>query len=188
MDQPAGTWRWGRAAWCPVWRCTEPGTRGGSDWWAPPQTGRSKALRSHSDPPGGKSWSVCCSPLSCRGRQKSDKQDGTEPSWMCVYLCSSTWESACTRPPVCWKHLAPERFHLECLAVSHLPPLCRHESKLDLWASVFKFCHKVSIGLDFDWATLSPWTCSDLMHSIAALAVCSKSLPSWKVRFCFPGT
>lgn len=31
MDQPAGTWKWGRAAWCRVWRCTVPGTRGGSD-------------------------------------------------------------------------------------------------------------------------------------------------------------
>lgn len=27
---PAGTWRWGRAAWCPAWRCTGRVTRAGN--------------------------------------------------------------------------------------------------------------------------------------------------------------
>lgn len=38
--QPAGIWRRGTGAWCPAWHCTGPGTHGGSDWWAPLQTGR----------------------------------------------------------------------------------------------------------------------------------------------------
>lgn len=66
---PVGIWRQGTAAWCPAWRCTGPATRGGSDWWAPPQTGRWEAPRSRTSPLCGKSLSACCSLLSCRGRQ-----------------------------------------------------------------------------------------------------------------------